>query len=109
MRQERLKPTQKYPKILWYQVKNTPPTEKEYQILVNRHYERLVDLYTIKYPNATAEDIEQASREQAVTGADQEISKPTLLKKVVVNNLAEHQNMIKVIESSSDFLKWYEK
>lgn len=106
---KKVAPTEKYPKILWYQVKNTPPSDEQRNVIYNRHYERLIDILTKKYPTATKEDIENASVEQAEVAAKDEINKPTLLKKVVVKTFREQQKMSQVIAGSEDFIQWYDK
>lgn len=104
-----VKPTEAFPKIIWYQVKQTKPSEEEQQIIYNNHYHRIVELLKKKYPTANLKDIEEAAEPMAREDADREINKPTRLEKTVTNNLDHYYKMIRVIENSDNFIKWYEK
>jgi len=106
---ENLQPTQAYPKILWYQVKYTLPTEEQKTIIYNRHFYRLVDAIVKEYPTASVDDVYESAKNQAKTAAEDEINRPYMLKKVVVKTFMEHQTMTQMIENSDDFIQWYKK
>lgn len=106
---KQIQPTQPYPKILWYQVKNPPPTEEQERIIFNRHYERLVEILSKRHPTAPEEDIYESSKEQAQVATDSEINRPEALKRVVVNDMREFNKTVALIESSDEFIQWYKK
>lgn len=104
-----LRPTQAYPKILWYQIKKPRPSEKDQKIIYNNHYTRILTLLTKNFPSATQYDLVEAAIEQAKDMAYKEIHKPEALMKVVVNNTTEFYKMTALIENSDNFIQWYKK
>ena len=61
-----------------------------------------------KHPRANKDKIKTLANDLAIKMTDDEINKPTLLKKVVVENFEEHREVKGVIESSDTFLQWYD-
>ena len=104
-----VKPTEPYPKILWYQVKSPEPTEAVLKKVYNRHYERLEEIIKKKYPGADPKDIKEYCEDEALKAADRECNTPTRLEKVVVQDMREFNKMKAVIESSENFIQWYKQ
>ena len=104
-----IRPTEPYPKILWYQIKSPQPTQEVLKTVYNRHFERLVEIITKKYPNATEKDINDYCEEEALKAADRECNTPTRLEKVVVQDMREFNKMKALIESDENFIQWYEQ
>ena len=109
MNQQNIKPTERYPKILWYQIKKPIPSEEYQRIIYNTHLKRITETLTKKYPTASSSDIKEAAIEQAGDMAYKELYKPYRLDKVVVHNVAEFNKMTAMIENSENFIQWYLK
>jgi AAA15 family ATPase/GTPase len=109
MRNKDLKPTEPFPKILWYSVKRTPSSDKERQEIFNRYYQAAVNKFTRKFVNSPNDQVDSLAKEQAERMTDSEINKPAQLKKVVADNYMQYQTLVETIESSDDFIEWYEK
>ena len=65
MNRKDVTPTQRYPKILWYQVKNTIPSEEQQRIILLNHTIRIDEFLKKRYPTASDEDIKEATDAQA--------------------------------------------
>ena len=109
MNRKDVTPTQRYPKILWYQVKNTIPSEEQQRIILLNHTIRIDEFLKKRYPTASDEDIKEATDAQAKEATARECNQPTRLEKVVVNTHEECITMVKMIEKSENFIQWYER
>jgi hypothetical protein len=109
MRNKDIKPTEPYPKILWYSIKRQPPTEEEKKAIYNRYYQAAINKFNRNFVHAQIDQVDLLAREQAERMTEAEINNPTQLKKVVANNFVQHQSLIETIETSDDFVEWYEK
>ena len=100
-------PTEPYPRLLWYQEKRIPCTDEEREKLHNIYVDSAIILLEKTHKSSSLERKLGMAKEIATTKVDLECSKPTTLKKMVVNTHAEHIEAKEMIESSDIFKKWY--
>ncbi len=102
-------PTEAYPRLIWYQEKRSPVTQAEKQILFNRYYDVSMSRLDKLFPNSTPEKLHQLAEEKANALVESEINLPTIMRKVQVKSVMDHQFTKEAIESADTFLQWYQE
>lgn len=102
----RLKPTEEYPKILYYTTAKKPITDQEREELYQRNIERVKQKLAKTYTSATEERLHEMSIDKAQIMTDESIKKMTNFEKIVVNTYFEHQNAMQEISSKENFIQW---
>lgn len=105
---KKLKPTEKYPRIIWYQEKREPMTEQQEWIYYNMFIEQAIQMLEKTHKKSSHDSKKKMAKEIADSKIIAEKERPTVLRKKVVNTLLEHEAAKEMIESSPAFLKWYE-
>ncbi len=103
----KLPPKNKYPKILWYIIKKIPPTPQEKRIIYNRNYKNILNKMIIELPPTTDHgELEFIADDRAAKMTEDECTRPTDIRKIVIESKKTEENMMYVIENSKIFIRW---